>query len=77
MRRALYLAVTAGLLGMLSAHAPVATAAPDDHKVVICHVPPGNPENAHTIVVDYHAVPAHLEHGDFIGACEAGGSGPM
>lgn len=40
-----------------------------DHKVTICHVPPGNPGNAHTIEVDKHAVPAHLEHGDTLGAC--------
>ena len=42
-----------------------------DHKVLICHIPPGNPENAHEINVDYHAVPAHVaNHGDTIGSCE-------
>jgi len=25
------------------------------HKIDICHVPPGNPENAHVIEVDIHA----------------------
>jgi hypothetical protein len=39
-------------------------------KVTICHIPPGNPENAHTITVGAPAVPAHLEnHGDSIGEC--------
>lgn len=38
--------------------------------VPICHVPPGNPENAHTIHVDESAVPAHLRHGDSRGPCE-------
>ncbi len=39
-------------------------------KVTICHIPPGNPENAHTITVGAPAVPAHLaEHGDSIGPC--------
>jgi hypothetical protein len=40
-------------------------------KVTICHIPPGNPENAHTITVGAPAVEAHLtQHGDSIGACE-------
>jgi hypothetical protein len=38
-------------------------------KVTICHVPPGNPENAHTITVGSPAVPAHMAHGDSEGAC--------
>jgi sRNA-binding protein len=28
-------------------------------KVTICHIPPGNPANAHTITVGSPAVPAH------------------
>ncbi|HET9332415.1 MAG TPA: carboxypeptidase-like regulatory domain-containing protein [Gemmatimonadota bacterium] len=39
-------------------------------KVLVCHVPPGNPENPHTIEVGESAVPAHLAHGDTEGACE-------
>lgn len=38
-------------------------------KVVICHIPPGNPANAHTIVVGAPAVKAHLAHGDHLGEC--------
>lgn len=38
-------------------------------KVTICHVPPGNPANAHTITVGIPAIPAHLAHGDSLGAC--------
>jgi hypothetical protein len=38
-------------------------------KVTICHVPPGNPANAHTITVGAPAVPAHLAHGDTLGPC--------
>lgn len=41
----------------------------EDH-VTICHVPPGNPDNAHTIVVGAPAVDAHLAHGDFEGECD-------
>jgi hypothetical protein len=45
-------------------------------KVTICHIPPGNPENAHTIVVGAPAVPAHIEeHGDSVGECGGGGGG--
>ena len=38
-------------------------------KVTICHIPPGNPENAHTIKVGESAVDAHLAHGDTLGEC--------
>lgn len=39
-------------------------------KVEICHIPPGNPENFHTIAVNQNAVAAHLEnHGDLLGPC--------
>jgi subtilisin family serine protease len=38
-------------------------------KAEVCHVPPGNPGNAHTISVNENAVPAHLAHGDIVGAC--------
>jgi hypothetical protein len=41
---------------------------PDD-KVTVCHVPPGNPGNAHTITISRSALPAHLAHGDTEGAC--------
>ena len=41
-------------------------------KVVICHIPPGEPENAHTISVSPNAVPAHLAHGDTLGPCPNG-----
>lgn len=41
-------------------------------KVTICHIPPGNPANAHTIRVGAPAVPAHLAHGDHLGACGPG-----
>ena len=39
-------------------------------KTTICHIPPGNPANMHTICVGNSAVAAHLEnHGDGIGPC--------
>lgn len=41
----------------------------DVEKVSICHVPPGNPAAAHTIVVGSPAVKAHLAHGDYLGEC--------
>ncbi len=42
------------------------------HKVTICHIPKGNPGNAHVINVDEHSVKynAHLKHGDKVGPCE-------
>lgn len=43
----------------------------EDKKITICHIPPGNPENAHTITISVNALPAHMAHGDLIGACNA------
>ncbi len=42
----------------------------DGHKMDVCHVPKGNKGNAHSLNVDVSAVPAHLDHGDSLGACE-------
>jgi hypothetical protein len=41
-----------------------------NEKVEICHIPPGNPDNAHTIEIDNSAVSAHLRHGDYRGECD-------
>jgi hypothetical protein len=38
-------------------------------QVEICHIPPGNPGNAHTIWVGADSVPAHQAHGDTVGPC--------
>ncbi|NNE26945.1 MAG: hypothetical protein HKN09_08895, partial [Saprospiraceae bacterium] len=41
----------------------------NNNKVFICHVPPGNPANAHTICVNVNSIPAHLSNhgGDAVG----------
>ena len=39
------------------------------NKITLCHIPPGNPENAHTITVGESAVIAHIAHGDKLGEC--------
>ena len=44
------------------------TAAPEE-MVTVCHVPPGNPADAHTISVSPFAVDAHLAHGDQLDSC--------
>ncbi len=38
-------------------------------KVRICHEPPGNVANMHTICISKSAVSAHLKHGDRLGKC--------
>jgi len=43
-------------------------------EVTICHAPPGNPGNQHTITVGASAVDAHLGHGDYQGPCKEGGA---
>jgi hypothetical protein len=40
-------------------------------KVQVCHIPPGNPGNFHTITISENALQAHLGHGDLAGACFA------
>lgn len=47
-------------------------------KVEVCHRPPGNPANAHVILVSPAAVRAHLAHGDNVVDCtgkQCGGDG--
>jgi hypothetical protein len=40
-------------------------------KIPLCHIPPGNPANRHSILVGESAVAAHLRHGDHRGYCDA------
>src|SRR5258708_987091 len=49
------------------------------HNVQICHFPPGNPDNRHTLCIGIPAVAHHLsEHqrdtyGDYLGPCAGSG----
>lgn len=65
--RNLSAAAIAGVASIAVITAPAL--ATGSHKVTICHLPPGNPGNAHTITVAYSALPAHFKHGDRLGAC--------
>lgn len=39
-------------------------------KELVCHIPPGNPDNAHEICVGKSAVDPHVDnHGDYLGPC--------
>lgn len=60
------------LAGLLAAVLGSVVLAAGQTKVTICHVPPGNPSNAHTITIGEAAVPAHLANhaGDSLGACK-------
>ena len=65
---------TAVLFGLFWAaitafHTPAAMA--QEPKVEICHLPPGNPENAQTLTISQSALEAHLAHGDRQGACDS------
>jgi hypothetical protein len=72
MKKKLVLAALATLAVVAISGATMGYAA-SQGKVDICHIPPGNPENAHTINVSVNAIQAHLDHGDFIGSCDGGG----
>jgi hypothetical protein len=41
----------------------------EDSTLTICHIPPGNPNNPQTIQIPLSALQAHLDHGDYLGAC--------
>jgi hypothetical protein len=45
------------------------SATADANKVEVCHAPPGNPDNFHTITISESALAIHLAHGDVAGAC--------
>lgn len=59
------------LVGAFATGESSAKGRPDNRgpKVCLCHVPPGNPGNEHTICVGAPAVRAHLAHGDTLGVC--------
>lgn len=64
MRRLLGFALLVAVLAALGASPAWAG------KTTICHFPPGNPANFHTITVGGNAVSAHVDnHGDLIGSC--------
>ncbi len=46
-----------------------------EEKIVICHSPPGNPNNKQTLEVAVSALQAHIDHGDKIGPCEGDAAG--
>ena len=60
-----------GLAVTISQQAAFATTGDGVGLVTICHIPPGNPAERHTITVGAPSVAAHVrEHGDNIGACQ-------
>src|SRR5204863_1205309 len=61
------------LVVVLALGVALANAAPDaaPAKVQICHRPPGNPANYHTITIGANALSAHLAHGDLPAPCAA------
>ena len=73
MKRVVVLLIAVGwYLGMGIGHSPVFFAeaqgtAPTN--VQVCHRPPDNPNNYNTITISASALPAHLAHGELLGAC--------
>ena len=66
------IAMVAVIMGT-SAFAPAMADKPgtvNEDKFEICHIPPGNPDNAHTISIDVDGVEDHIGHGDILGPCE-------
>ena len=72
----LFLGTCLLLLVQLAVTAP-SSAAPTDHKVLVCHVPPGNQDNAHIIDVDESAwLSGHTPHNGhpYDTVCDADGN---
>lgn len=49
----------------------------DLHKIWVCHMPPGHPENQRTLGIDFTSAADHVAHGDFLGTCEFMNSGAL
>jgi len=45
----------------------------ESKKIEICHVPPENLDNAHTLSISVNAMRAHLAHGDYMDECTENG----
>jgi Zn-dependent metalloprotease len=62
-------------VGCLVSARPLSAQSPDDGcadgTVLICHIPPGNPDNARDICVEQTSVGDHLAHGDHLGSCSS------
>ena len=56
--------ITFLLLAMAVLAAPAVAGGPD--SVEICHIPPGNPDNAGMIFIGENAIDFHLAHGDIL-----------
>ncbi len=50
-------------------HPGVRGLAVQGEKVNICHIPPADPSNFHTIMISTNAKAAHMAHGDLEGSC--------
>src|SRR5688500_38145 len=69
MKKLLFVSAAVGTALLWIGVSPAGASTDDDRKVTVCHVPPGNPANAHNIVISENALPAHLGHGDTLGPC--------
>jgi hypothetical protein len=60
------------VVGTSSLVSTVLAQQPNPKNVTICHIPPGNPDNRETMIVDASAVAAYVrDYGDYIGACQS------
>ena len=70
--RGIYLFVVVAIVTAIGFNIPelIQNSRAGNNKVEVCHFPPGNPDNFHTITVSSNAVDKHLEkHGDYLGPC--------
>lgn len=42
----------------------------NNNKIILCHIPPGNPSNVQTLCISVNAIASHVQnHGCFVGPC--------
>ena len=59
-----------GLVGISNGTSVIGNITSTEGNITLCHIPPGNQTQSHSITVASSSVSAHLAHGDYLGTCD-------
>jgi len=59
-----------GLVGISNGTSVIGNITSTEGNITLCHIPPGNQTQSHSITVASSSVSAHLAHGDYLGICD-------